>query len=121
MSEFAKPKIPSGLLHDMKTIEVTVSRDVENGGQWKPSLPKESQFRGVVMPLANEDLQYMPEGSYTRYTQKLYTNGEKLEVGAQFVDCYDNVTYTVVQELSHGGIHPMKRYAVEKKGVAVAR
>ncbi len=121
MVKFAKPLIPAGLLHNMTRITVTTTRDVENGGQRRPSAPSKQTFKGVVMPMANEDLQYMPEGTYTRNTQKLYTNGERLEVGAQFTDTYDGATYTVVQELTHGPIHPMQRYAVEKKGGAAPR
>lgn len=122
MVNFAKPQIPAGLLHDMVRITVTTTLDTAQGGQRKPSAPPAtSKFKGVVMPLANEDLQYMPEGTYTKNTQKLYTNGARLDVGAQFKDTFDGATYTVTQELTHGPIHPMQRYAVEKKGVAAPR
>jgi hypothetical protein len=120
MIKFAKPQIPSGLLHDMKSITVLVTLEKDNGGQWKPSPPVETAFKGVVMPLNNEDLQFLPEGAYTINAQKLYTNGATLEVGAQFTDTYDGATYTVVQALTHGPIHPMKRYVVEKAGRAAA-
>ena len=119
MVNFAKPKIPLGLLHNMTLITPGGSRDVANGGQWKPTLnPATASFKGVVMPLANEDLEYLPEGTYTKNTQKLYTNGERVEVGATFTDTYDSTTYTVTQELTHGPIHPMKRYLVEARGGA---
>jgi hypothetical protein len=121
MVNFAMPKIPAGLLHDMKRVTVATTLDTDNGGQHKPTLPSSQMFKGVVMPLSNEDLQYMPEGTYTRNSQKVYTNGATLEVGAQFTDLYDNATYSVVQELTHGPIHPMKRYVVEKKGRAAPR
>ena len=39
-------------------------------------------FQGVVMPLNNEDLQYIDSGSYTLNAQKVYTNGHTLQVGA---------------------------------------
>ncbi len=39
-----------------------------------------------------------------------------LQVGAQFRDGFDGQIYTVKQELTHGPVHSMKRYMVEKKG-----
>ena len=55
-------------------------------------------------------------GSYTLNAQKVYTNGHTLQVGAQFRDGFDGQIYTVKQELTHGPVHSMKRYMVEKKG-----
>ncbi len=119
MFNASQPQIPLGLLHNMKQITPGGSRDVANGGQWKPVLnPTATTFKGIVMPMSNEDLQYLPEGTYTKQTQKLYTNGAQIAVGATFTDTYDGTTYTVVQELTHGPIHPLKRYAVEAKGGA---
>ena len=37
-------------------------------------------------------------------------------MGAQFRDGYDGQVYTVKQELTHGPVHSLKRYMVEKKG-----
>ena len=78
----------------------------------------ETKFQGVVMPLNNEDLQYVDSGTYTLNSQKVYTNGYQLKVGAEFRDDYDGQVYTVKQELTHGPIHSMKRYMVERKGVS---
>lgn len=61
-------------------------------------------------------LQYIDSGSYTLNAQKVYTNGHTLQVGAQFRDGFDGQIYTVKQELTHGPVHSMKRYMVEKKG-----
>lgn len=122
MFNAAQPKIPLGLMHDMKQINPGGGHDSSNGGQWKPKLnPEVKKFKGIVMPMSNEDLQYLPEGTYTKYTQKLYTNGERVNVGSTFTDTYDGMTYTVTQELTHGPIHSMKRYAVEAKGGASSK
>lgn len=122
MFNAAQPRLPLGLLHDMKEITPGGSRDSENGGQWRPSLnPAVSTFKGIVMPMSNEDLEYLPEGTYTKQTQKLYTNGKRLKVGSTFTDTFDGVTYTITQELTHGPIHPMKRYAVESRGGASSK
>ena len=122
MNQFAKPEIPLSLLHYMKMVEPGGSHDSDSGGQWKPMLNPETEFfMGVVMPLANKDLQYLPEGTYTRNTQKLYTNGARVEVGATFTDTYDGLTYTITQELTHGPIHPLKRYLVEARGGAASK
>ena len=121
MANFAKPQIPLGLLHGMTMTQTSVKLDSGSGGQWRPDAPTATAFKGAVLPMANEDLEYMPEGTYTRNTQKLYTNAARLEVGSKFTDTFDGAIYTVVQELTHGPLHPMKRYAVEKKGAAAAR
>lgn len=122
MTNFAKPQIPLGLLHDMTQIVPGGSRDSDNGGQWRPDAEQQTvTFKGVVMPMSNKDLQYLPEGTFTKLTQKLYTNGKSLAVGAQFTDTYNGATYTVTQELTHGPIHPLKRYAVEAKGGASSK
>ena len=119
---FAKPQIPGQLLRNMKKITPGGSRDAENGGQWKPTLnPVTVMFKGIVLPLSNEDLQYLPEGTYTQNSQKLYTNGATVDVGAQFIDTFDGNTYTVTTELTHGPTHPMKRYLVEARGGASSK
>ena len=115
---FAKPSLPLGLLHDIEELEPSGSYDQAAGGQWKPEQPMKATFRGVVMPVNNEDLQYAIAGTYTMNSQKLYTDGYRLTVGQQVRDTYDGQVYTVKQELTHGPIHPLKRYVVEKKGVA---
>lgn len=118
MFKYAKPTIPLGLLHDIEELEPGGSYDQANGGQWKPTKPTSKTFKGVVMPVNNEDLQYAIAGTYTQNSQKLYTNGHSLTVGQQVRDTFDGQVYTVKQELTHGPIHPLKRYVVEKKGVS---
>ena len=117
MSLWRGPKIPKNLLHEMfRLTREGGGYDYEHGGQYRGGQVVETPFRGVVMPLNNEDLRYMDSGTSTINAQKVYTNGEVLSVGAQFRDGYDNQVYTVKQELTHGPIHPLKRYVVEKKG-----
>lgn len=119
MRTWKGPKIPRRLLHDMYEVYTEGGGyDRDAGGQWKPGEPKEIKFQGVVMPLNNEDLQYMDSGAYTVNAQKVYTNGHTLRIGAEFRDAYDDQLYTVKQELTHGPIHPLKRYMVEKKGAS---
>jgi len=119
MANFAQPQIPPGLLHDMLQIEPGGTHDSVNGGQWKPALnPKTAKFKGIVVPLSNRDLEYLPEGTYTKESQKLYTNGKHLEAGATFTDTYGGMTYTIETELTYGPLHPMCRYIVVAKGGA---
>lgn len=119
MRTWKGPKIPRALLHDMFEVHTEGGDyDKENGGQWKPGKQVETKFQGAVLPLNNEDLQYMDSGTYTVNAQKVYTNGYTLRIGAQFRDGYDGQLYTVKQELTHGPIHPLKRYMVEKKGAS---
>ena len=111
------PKLPRHLLHTMYEMHTEGGGyDKENGGQWVPGETVETPFQGIVMPLNNEDLQYADSGTYTVNAQKVYTNGHTLRVGAQFRDGYDGQVYTVKQELTHGPVHSLKRYMVEKKG-----
>ena len=96
MRKWKGPQIPRSLLHSMYEVHTEGGGyDKEQGGQWKPGTTVETAFQGVVMPLNNEDLQYIDSGSYTLNAQKIYT---------------------VKQELTHGPVHSMKRYMVEKKG-----
>ena len=104
MRTWRGPKLPRHLLHTMYELHTEGGGyDKENGGQWVPGETVETPFQGIVMPLNNED-------------QKVYTNGHTLRVGAQFRDGYDGQVYTVKQELTHGPVHSLKRYMVEKKG-----
>lgn len=113
------PQLPRNLLHEMYEVHTEGGYyDKEHGGQWKAGAIVETKFLGVVMPMNNEDLQYMDSGTYTINAQKVYTNGHTLKVGAEFRDGYDNQVYTVKQELTHGPIHNLKRYMVEKKGAS---
>ncbi len=122
MRTWRGPKLPRSLLHDMYEVHTEGGGySSENGGQWKAGETVETKFQGVVMPLNNEDLQYIDSGTYTLNCQKVYTNGHQLRVGAEFRDGYDGQTYTVKQELTHGPVHPMKRYMVEKKGGSSAK
>lgn len=73
----------ANLLHSMYEVHTEGGGyDKEQGGQWKPGKTVETAFQGVVMPLNNEDLQYIDSGSYTLNAQKVYTNGHTLQVGA---------------------------------------
>ena len=115
------PVLPASLLHDMVRI-VPGGSYSGKGKQWVPDLdPEKETFKGVVMPLSNEDLQRSDAGNFTKNTKKLYTNGATVAVGAQFTDTFDDKTYTVVQELEHGPIHTLKRYAVEAEGRASSK
>ena len=106
MRKWKGPQIPRSLLHSMYEVHTEGGGyDKEQGGQWKPGTTVETAFQGVVMPLNNEDLQYIDSGSYTLNAQKVYTNGHTLQVGAQFRDGFDGQIYTVKQELTHGPVH----------------
>lgn len=121
MFSFAQPQIPVWLLRDMVQLISGGSYDKENGNQWRPTKPSKKIFKGIVLPVSNEDLQNAPPGTFTANSKKLYTNGHQVKVGSQFTDPFDNITYTITQELTYGPVHPMKRYAVESKGVSASK
>ena len=67
MRKWKGPQIPRSLLHSMYEVHTEGGGyDKEQGGQWKPGTTVETAFQGVVMPLNNEDLQYIDSGSYGR-------------------------------------------------------
>ncbi len=106
------PKLPRALLH----ILTVTKRTYVNipGGQRKPVDETVASFWGVVLPLSNKDLKYLPEGTYTQNSQKLYTDDPvTIQPGQIIRDTYDGQTYTVKVELNHNTIHPMMRYIVE--------
>lgn len=109
------PQIPIGLLHEMYEIKETVVFDQENGGQYVPTPKERISFMGAVLPVSDKDLVRDTAGVFNQYSEKIYTNGYAIPVGAKVEDRDGNV-YTVIQELGHNSIHPLKRYLVERKG-----
>jgi len=92
------------------------------GGQWVPDTdPEKNRFRGTVMPVKSKELQHGPQGTSAKYTLVLYTNGHALEVGAQFTDIDTGMSYTIAEDLNHGTVHPMRKYAVETRGRASSK
>lgn len=116
----AQPMIPEGLLHEMYEIQSGAAFDQKNGGQWTPGADKRIPFKGVVLPVNDKDLIRDVAGTFTQYSEKVYTNGHDLSIGAQVED-FDGTRYTVTQELGHNSLHPMKRYLVERKGKTSAK
>lgn len=108
------PRLPRALLHDLVVISRTFERDPAHGGQSKPAEETVATFKGVVLPLSNKDWKQLPEGSYTKNSQKLYTDDPvSIKPGQIIRDTYDGQRYTVVTELNHNSIHPMLRFLVE--------
>lgn len=119
--KMAQPKIPGGLLHDMFEIVRSGSYDKDKGGQWVPEQERRVAFKGVVLPVSNEDLSREITGTAIKLSEKIYTNGHVLQTGAQVYDPDSYTTYTIIQELGHNSLHPMKRYLVEAKGGATPK
>lgn len=70
MRKWKGPQIPRSLLHSMYEVHTEGGGyDKEQGGQWKPGTTVETAFQGVVMPMNNEDLQYIDSGSYQECRQ----------------------------------------------------
>ena len=68
MRKWKGPQIPRSLLHSMYEVHTEGGGyDKEQGGQWKPGTTVETAFQGVVMPLNNEDLQYIRMGIPCRW------------------------------------------------------
>ena len=71
--------------------------------------------------MSDKDIARGITGTSTALSEKIYTNGYVLNVGARVYDPASSTTYTVKQELGHNSIHPLKRYLVEAKGGAAPR
>ena len=112
------PQLPKRLMRDLYRIDVTKTFLQDEGGISVEDERVALVFKGAVMPLSNEDLQRLPEGTSTINSQKIYTNGQELEPGQLVQDSLDGQTYTVTTELTHNPVHGMKRYIVNKRGVA---
>ncbi len=110
------PQIPRTLMHTMYQLKSGGQYDQQAGGQWAPAKEERIAFQGVVLPVSDKDLQRAPTGTYSKDSEKIYTNGYALIVGGSVYDPQSDMTYTVTQELGHNSIHPMKRYIVEAKG-----
>jgi hypothetical protein len=109
---YATPKLPRALLHILTVTNRTFVREI--GGQYKPVNETVKSFWGVILPLSNLDWKFLPEGSYTQNSQKLYTDDFiDIQPGQIIRDTYDGQQYTVIQKLSHNSIHPMLRFLVE--------
>ena len=112
------PRLPSVVMRPLRHISKAGGYNMDNGGQWEPSEPTETEFLGAVLPIGDKDLQYSPAGTYTKYSRKIYTDGVALKEGSTVYDPDDDVTYTIKQDLDHGTIHPLRRYIAEAKGGA---
>lgn len=114
MNNFAAtPRLPRALLHTITLYQRTYVRDGP-GGQSRPVDAPPKKFNGIVMPLSNKDLKYLPEGTYSQNSQKLYTDDDiEIEPGQIIEDSFDKQRYTVKTDLGHNTIHPMHRYIVE--------
>ena len=117
---YAKPMIPNGLLHEMFEIKSGAAFQQDNGGQYIPGKETRISFRGVILPVNDKDLIRDAAGTYMHCTEKIYTNGHALQIGARVMD-QDGTVYTITQELGHNSLHPMKRYLIERKGDAAKR
>ena len=118
----AQPTIPRGLMHTMYDLTAGSKFDQAQGGQWVPGGATErTPFQGAVLPVSDKDLVREITGTMSDHSEKIYTNGYALRVGAQVLDPQTNITYTVTQELGHNSIHPMKRYLVEARGEAATK
>lgn len=110
----ATPRLPRALLHILTVSDRKFVRDPAKGGQSRPVDENVRPFYGVVLPLTNKDRLMLPEGSYTKNSQKLYMDDPiEIKTGQVIRDTYDGQLYTVKQALEHNSIHPMMRYLVE--------
>ena len=116
--KMAQPTIPRGLLHTMYDLKAGSKFDQAKGGQWVPGGATErTPFQGAVLPVSDKDLVREITGTVSDHSEKIYTNGYALRVGAQVLDPQTQIT----QELGHNSIHPMKRYLVEARGEAATK
>lgn len=87
MRTFGKPMLPRGILHELVELRAGPGGyDPDNGGQWVRSEPERIPFQGVVLVVSEDDWQKAPQGTFTRNSRKIYTNGHALGVGSRVYD-----------------------------------
>lgn len=119
---FGQPMLPRGIMHAMEDLHAAEpSYNAGNGGQWESGDVVRVPFEGAVLPVSEDDWRKAPQGTYTKNSRKIYTNGHELRVGAQVYDPQDGATYTVTGDLNYGSIHPMRRFSAERKEVTAAK
>ena len=106
--------IPDTIMIDISALRRSKAvYDPDNGGQYVQQPATEEHFRGALLPLSSDDLRRAPQGTYTANTRKLYAD-YTLTPGSQILAA--GQIYTVTGVIDYGGIHPLKRYTVERKG-----
>lgn len=117
--KFGQPMLPRGILHDMEELRAApADYDPKNGGQWIGGVVERVKFKGCVLPVSEADWKTAPQGTFTQDSRKVYTNGHALRIGGEVYDPDDGQTYKVTGDLNHGSISPIRRFVVERKGVA---
>ena len=115
---FGLPRISRKLMHSFEKSIIIKEYNPDKGGIYETTHKSTETFMGVILPLNNEDIQYLPDGTSTVNSKKLYTNGYTLSVGKKVTDTLDENTYTIITKLTYRGIHSIKRYIVSTKGAA---
>lgn len=122
IGKFGQPVLPRGIMRDLVELRAgNAAYDPENGGQWSRGQVERVPFKGCVLPMSEDDWRTAPQGTYTKESRKIYTDGHELCEGSGVYDPQDGATYTVKGDLNHGTLHPMRRYVVERKGVSAPR
>jgi hypothetical protein len=114
-----QPKLPDSIMQDLieKHAEAAIYNP-DNGGQYTQGTVADVPFRGCIMPLNEDDLKRAPQGTYTKNSRKIYTNGHRLTSGVKVYDPSTGDTYTITGDLNHGSISSIMRYTAERKGAA---
>lgn len=122
ITPFGQPRLPKSIMHTLEELRAPApDYDPDNGGQWETGEAERVEFQGAVLPVSAEDIRKAPQGTYTKDSRKIYTDGHDLQIGSQVYDPQDGATYTVTSDLNWGTIHPMRRYAVERKGATASK
>lgn len=106
------PRLPRAILHKLEIIQQKKIKGP--GGQSMQVDDAVTTFNGAVLPISNKDWKMLPEGTFTKDSQKLYTDDDiELTTGQIVRDPQTGQRYTVKVELNHNTIHPLLRYIVE--------
>lgn len=113
---FTTPKLPNGIMKTLKKINVTGGAYSPTTGLWVDGTPIEVSFKGAILPLSQDDLQYNDGGTYTRNDRKVYTY-DTLKKGQKIKDNND-VEYTVDSDSDYDYISSFKRYYIKRVGAS---
>lgn len=80
---------------DSLGVMFSVSKKEEGhrvNGKWVPGMADDEQLTGVILPLSNDDMQYIESGTYTKKEKKLYVV-TPIALGSEVE--YKGETYTI--------------------------
>jgi len=109
---FEVPAFPEFLLQDI-TYKENINGYYDEYGQWIKNTDTETNFKGVILPLNEEDLKLDVNGTYTKHDYKLYTK-TSLSLSQNIV--HNSITYEIQSKINYLNNTDFRRYIIRRVG-----